>query len=288
MKLGVSHIPEILLDNTDRNRTSPFAFTGNRFEFRAVGSSANCGAAMLALNAAVAEQLIDFKKEVDALIEGGEAKERALFKVIRKCIRETKAIRFDGNGYSEEWKAEAKKRGLDCETSAPVIIDQYLRPDSVEMFAKSNVLSLAELQSRCEVKWDNYSAKLQIESRVLGDLVRNHVLPAAQRYQGVLLDNVMKLSQVFGKEADALIGANKDMILKIADHNNEIMRLTDEMGALRKVANHTADEREKAVLFHDTVVPKMEEIRAHVDELELIVDDELWTLPKYREMLFIR
>ncbi|MBQ0035077.1 MAG: glutamine synthetase III [Bacteroidales bacterium] len=288
MKLGVSHIPEILLDNTDRNRTSPFAFTGNRFEFRAVGSSANCGAAMLALNAAVAEQLIDFKKEVDALIEGGEAKERALFKVIRKCIRETKAIRFDGNGYSEEWKAEAKKRGLDCETSAPVIIDQYLRPDSVEMFAKSNVLSLAELQSRCEVKWDNYPAKLQIESRVLGDLVRNHVLPAAQRYQGVLLDNVMKLSQVFGKEADALIGANKDMILKIADHNNEIMRLTDEMGALRKVANHTADEREKAVLFHDTVVPKMEEIRAHVDELELIVDDELWTLPKYREMLFIR
>lgn len=288
MKLGVSHIPEILLDNTDRNRTSPFAFTGNRFEFRAVGSSANCGAAMLALNAAVAEQLIDFKREVDALIESGEAKERALFKVIRKCIRETKAIRFDGNGYSEEWKEEARKRGLDCETSAPVIIDQYLKEDSVSMFEKSGVLSLAELQSRCEVKWDNYSAKLQIESRVLGDLVKNHVLPAAQRYQSVLLDNVLKLEKVFGAEADSLTEEDKNMIRKIGLHNSAILRLTDEMAALRKVANHTEDEREKAVLFHDTVVPKMEEIRKHVDDLELIVDDELWTLPKYREMLFIR
>ena len=288
MKLGVSHIPEILLDNTDRNRTSPFAFTGNRFEFRAVGSSANCGAAMLALNAAVAEQLIDFKAEVDALIAGGEAKERALFKVIRKCIRETKAIRFDGNGYSDEWKAEAAKRGLDCETSAPLMIDRYLDPASVLMFGKTNVLTLQELKSRCDVKWENYAAKLQIESRVLGDLVKNHVLPAAQRYQGVLLDNVLKLIKVFGDDAESMTKEDKLMITKIARHNDEILRLTDEMAALRKVANHTEDEREKAILFHDTIVPKMEAIREHVDELELIVDDELWTLPKYREMLFIR
>lgn len=243
---------------------------------------------MLALNAAVAEQLIDFKAEVDALIEAGEAKERALFKVIRKCIRETKAIRFDGNGYSDEWKAEAKTRGLDCETSAPIIIDQYLTPESVSMFEKSCVLNLHELKSRCEVKWDNYSAKLQIESRVLGDLVKNHVLPAAQRYQGVLLDNVLKLEKVFGAEAASMTSEDKNMICQIGKHNSEILRLTDEMAALRKVANHTDDEREKAILFHDTVVPKMEEIRQHVDDLELIVDDELWTLPKYREMLFIR
>ena len=243
---------------------------------------------MLALNAVVAEQLIDFKAEVDALIASGEAKERALFKVIRKCIRETKAIRFDGNGYSDEWKAEAAKRGLDCETSAPLMIDRYLDPASVMMFEKANVLTLQELKSRCDVKWENYAAKLQIESRVLGDLVKNHVLPAAQRYQGVLLDNVLKLNKVFGDEAEAMTKEDKLMITKIARHNDEILRLTDEMAALRKVANHTEDARERAILFHDTVVPKMEAIREHVDELELIVDDELWTLPKYREMLFIR
>lgn len=289
MKLGVAHIPEILLDNTDRNRTSPFAFTGNRFEFRAVGSSANCGAAMLALNSAVAEQLQYFKKEVDALIEAGEAKERALFTVIRKYISETKAIRFDGNGYSEEWKKEAAKRGLDCETSAPLIIDNYLSKKSVDMFTKAGVLNLAELRSRCEVKWENYSMKLQIESRVLGDLVKNHILPAAQRYQAVLLDNVLKTQTVFGKEeAEKLVAEDKLMIAKIASANNDILRLVEEMNALRVKANHTEEERERAIAFHDTVVPKMEEIRTLVDALELIVDDELWTLPKYREMLFIR
>lgn len=289
MKLGVAHIPEILLDNTDRNRTSPFAFTGNRFEFRAVGSSANCGAAMLALNAAVAEQLSYFKQEVDALIEQGEAKERALFAIIRKYITDTKAIRFDGNGYSDEWKAEAAKRGLDCETSAPVIIDQYLAKKSVEMFENAHVLSLAELKSRCEVKWENYSMKLQIESRVMGDMVRNHVLPAAQRYQTVLLDNVLKLEQIFGKEgAASMAEEDKNMIRKIGESNNRILHLVDAMTEVRAKANHTADERERAVLFHDTVVPMMEEIRELVDALELIVDDELWTLPKYREMLFIR
>ena len=168
------------------------------------------------------------------------------------------------------------------------MIDRYLDPASVLMFGKTNVLTLQELKSRCDVKWENYAAKLQIESRVLGDLVKNHVLPAAQRYQGVLLDNVLKLIKVFGDDAESMTKEDKLMITKIARHNDEILRLTDEMAALRKVANHTEDEREKAILFHDTIVPKMEAIREHVDELELIVDDELWTLPKYREMLFIR
>ncbi|MCQ2334444.1 MAG: glutamine synthetase III [Paludibacteraceae bacterium] len=289
MKLGVAHIPEILLDNTDRNRTSPFAFTGNRFEFRAVGSSANCGAAMLALNAAVAEQLKYFKEEVDALIAGGESKERALFTIIRKYITDTKAIRFDGNGYSDEWKAEAAVRGLDCETSAPLIIDNYLGEKAVSMFERVGVLSLAELRSRCEVKWQNYSMKLQIESRVLGDMVQNHALPAAQRYQSILLDNVKKMQDIFGKEGITDLAAEDiDMIRKIGNSNNRILHLVAEMVALRVKANHITDERERAVAFHDTVVPKMEEIRALVDELEMIVDDELWTLPKYRELLFIR
>jgi len=191
MKLGVANIPEILLDNTDRNRTSPFAFTGNRFEFRAVGSSANCGGAMLAINAAVAEQLICFKKDVDTLIEKGEPKERALFSVIKRYISACKAIRFDGNGYSDEWKKEAEKRGLDCETSVPLIFEHYISPDTIKMFKTTNVLSESELHSRCEVKWETYTKKIQIESRVLGDLVMNHIVPVSSRYQSILLDNVV-------------------------------------------------------------------------------------------------
>ena len=205
MKLGVANIPEILLDNTDRNRTSPFAFTGNRFEFRAVGSSANCGAAMLALNAAVAEQLMLFKEEVDARIEKGEAKERVLFDIIKKYIVACKAIRFDGNGYSEEWKAEALKRELDCETSVPRVIDRYLSAESIRMFRYTGVLSEAELQSRSEVKWETYSKKIQIESRVMGDLVVNHVLPAAKRYQTMLLQNVLAVNQVFPADESASV-----------------------------------------------------------------------------------
>jgi len=196
---------------------------------------------------------------------------------------------FDGNGYSDEWKAEAARRGLDCETSAPLIIDRYLDEKAVDMFGKVGVLSLNELRSRCEVKWENYSMKLQIESRVLGDMVRNHVLPAAQRYQSILLDNVLKLNDVFGKAgAEAVTAEDKDMIRKIGECNSTILRLVDEMTDARAKANHVDDERERAVMFHDTIVPMMEEIREKVDALEMIVDDELWTLPKYREMLFIR
>ena len=288
MKLGVANIPEILLDNTDRNRTSPFAFTGNRFEFRAVGSSANCGAAMLALNAAVAEQLMLFKNEVDARIEKGEAKERVLFDVIKKYIMACKAIRFDGNGYSDEWKAEAAKRGLDCETSVPKIIDNYLLPSSIQMFETTGVLSNAELHSRSEVKWETYVKKLQIESRVMGDLVVNHVLPAAKRYQTMLLQNVLAVKQVFSADETASLNAMDYSIIKqIEEHSGAILEGVERMTDARHKANRQVDERSKAIAYHDNVLPLMAEIRAHADALELIVDDEMWTLPKYRELMFI-
>ena len=289
MKLGVGNIPEILLDNTDRNRTSPFAFTGNRFEFRAVGSSANCGAAMLALNAAVAEQLMIFKAEVDARIEKGEAKERVLFDVIKSYIVECKSIRFDGNGYSEEWKKEAAKRGLDCETSVPLVIDRYLLPQTIEMFAKTGVLSESELMSRCEVKWDTYVKKLQIESRVIGDLVINHVLPAAKRYQTMLLKNVMTVKQVFSAdETESLNEMDYSIIRQIESHAGAILKGVEAMTDARHKANRQPDERSKAIAYHDNVLPLMADIREHADALEMIVDDELWTLPKYRELMFIR
>lgn len=288
MKLGVANIPEILLDNTDRNRTSPFAFTGNRFEFRAVGSSANCGAAMLALNAAVAEQLMLFKDEVDTRIEQGEPKERVLFDVIKKYIVSCKAIRFDGNGYSEEWKVEAAKRGLDCETSVPLVIDRYLAPETIRMFEYTDVLSKAELQSRSEVKWETYVKKLQIESRVMGDLVVNHVLPAAKRYQTMLLQNVLAVKQVFSADETASLNEmDYSIIRQIEHHSGAILEGVEKMTDARHNANRQPDERSKAIAYHDTVLPLMAEIRTHADELEMIVDDEMWTLPKYRELLFI-
>lgn len=289
MKLGVANIPEILLDNTDRNRTSPFAFTGNRFEFRAVGSSANCGAAMLALNAVVAEQLMLFKTEVDKRIEKGEAKERVLFDVIKRYIVECKAIRFDGNGYSDEWKKEAEKRGLDCETSVPLVIDRYLAPQSVEMFRNTGVLSEAELHSRCEVKWETYTKKLQIESRVMGDLVVNHVMPAAKHYQTMLLQNVLAVKQVFAAdEAASLNAMDYSIIRQIEQHSGAIFQGVERMTKERHKANRIANEREKAIAYHDKVIPIMAEIREHADALEMIVDDEMWTLPKYRELMFVR
>ena len=288
MKLGVGNIPEILLDNTDRNRTSPFAFTGNRFEFRAVGSSANCGAAMLALNAAVAEQLTLFREEVDSLIGQGETKERALFTVIKRYLNDCHAIRFDGNGYSDEWKEEARKRGLDCETSAPIVIDNYLSDSSVNMFHTTGVLTKAELLSRCEVKWENYTLKIQIESRVLGDLVINHVLPAAKRYQTMLLQNVLSVKQIFPEDEVSKLNEQDYIIIRrIEKHVAAIIEEVEQMKNARKQANHIDNQRNKAIAYHDNVVPLMEQIRDHVDHLELVVDDELWTLPKYREMLFV-
>ena len=288
MKLGVGNIPEILLDNTDRNRTSPFAFTGNRFEFRAVGSSANCGAAVLALNATVAEQLNLFREEVDALIAKGEAKERALFTVIKRYLKECRDIRFDGNGYSEEWQQEAERRGLNIETSVPVMIDQYLREESVQMFGSTGVLNRAELLARSEVKWENYSMKLQIESRVLGDLVINHIIPAAKRYQNVLLQKVVGVKQVFSEsDAAALNEQDMQLIRRIENHTGAIVAKVEKMNRERAHANHIDNQRERAITFHDKVVPLMENVRSHVDDLEMVIDDQLWPLPKYRELLFI-
>ena len=289
MKLDIPQIPELLIDNTDRNRTSPFAFTGNRFEFRAVGSEANCASAMIALNTAVAEQLVEFKQKVDELIEKGEPKVSALIQVIREYIKASKPIRFDGNGYSEEWKAEAARRGLDCETSCPVIFDQYLTPASVKMFESQGVMTQKELEARNEVKWETYTKKIQIEARVLGDLVMNHVVPVAIEYQSKLIDNVYKMKRLFpAEEAEKLSAENVAIIRKISEHTSYIKEHVDTMIEARKVANKIVDEREKAVAYHDTIAPMLEQIRYHIDKLELIVDDQMWTLPKYRELLFIR
>ena len=289
MKLDIPQIPELLIDNTDRNRTSPFAFTGNRFEFRAVGSEANCASAMIALNTAVAEQLTEFKKEVDELIEKGEPKISAIIQVIRKYIKISKPIRFDGNGYSDEWKEEAARRGLDCETSCPVIFDQYLTEDSVRMFESAGVMPRKELEARNEVKWETYTKKIQIEARVLGDLVMNHVVPVAIEYQSKLIDNVYKMKQIFPtEEAEKLSAENMAIIRKIAEHTSYIKEHVDTMVEARKVANKIVDERAKAIEYHDKITPMLEQIRYHIDKLELIVDDQMWTLPKYRELLFIR
>ena len=289
MKLDIPQIPEILVDNTDRNRTSPFAFTGNRFEFRAVGSEANCASAMIVLNSALAEQLKEFKSTVDERIAAGEEKFAAILGVIREYIKICEPIRFDGNGYSDEWKAEAMRRGLDCETSAPLIYDNYLTDESVKMFESTGVMTRKELEARNEVKWETYTKKIQIEARVLGDLALNHIVPVATKYQSSLIDNVYKMHEIFPAEkADALTLRNVELIEAIASHTAFIKEHVDAMVEARKVANRITDEREKAVAYHDTVFPCLDEIRYHIDKLELIVDDRMWTLPKYRELLFIR
>ena len=289
MKLDIPQIPELLIDNTDRNRTSPFAFTGNRFEFRAVGSEANCASAMIALNSAVANQLVKFKKDVDALIEKGEPKVSAILEIIRGYIKECKAIHFDGNGYSDEWKKEAARRGLDCETSVPVIFDNYLKPETIAMFEATGVMTKKELEARNEVKWETYTKKIQIEARVLGDLAMNHIIPVATQYQTDLINNVYKMQSLFPAEKAAKLSAkNLELIEEIADRTAFIKEHVDAMIEARKVANKIESEREKAIAYHDTIVPALEEIRYHIDKLELIVDNQMWTLPKYRELLFVR
>ena len=289
MKLDIPQIPELLIDNTDRNRTSPFAFTGNRFEFRAVGSEANCASAMIALNAAVAEQLARFKQDVDALIEKGEPKISAIIEIIRCYIKECKPVRFDGNGYSDEWKAEAARRGLDCETSCPLIFDNYLKPASIAMFESTGVMTRKELEARNEVKWETYTKKIQIEARVLGDLAMNHIIPVATEYQSKLIDNVYKMKELFPAEkASQLSAENMKLIEEIARRTIFITEHVNAMVEARKVANKIESEREKAIAYHDTIAPMLEEIRYHIDKLELIVDNQMWTLPKYRELLFIR
>ncbi len=286
--LGFGQIPELLLDNTDRNRTSPFAFTGNRFEFRALGSSANCGSTMLALNSAVAYQLRQFKNDVETLRAQGKSKESAIFEVLKKYIKESKPIRFDGNGYGDEWKEEAARRGLDCENSVPLQYDAYLKPDVIKMFEETGVLSRIELEARNEVKWEMYIKKVQIEARVLGDLSLNHIIPVAVRYQSLLLDNLSKLQNTFSEGEYVEIAAEpKRLVRKIAGHICAVTRMVDEMVEARKKANRITDMRERAIAYHDSVAPYLDEIRNHIDELELMVDNQMWPLPKYRELLFI-
>ena len=301
MTLALPQIPELLIDNTDRNRTSPFAFTGNRFEFRAVGSEANCASAMIALNAAVAEALTDFKRRVDERIKeyanrpefaagtGHTAKFHAIIDVLRDDIKACKPIRFDGNGYSDEWVAEAEKRGLDVEKSCPVIFDRYLDKESIDMFESMHIMNRKELEARNEVKWETYTKKIQIEARVLGDLSMNHIIPVATHYQTRLAKNVSAMRDIFpAQEATQLTTRNVKIVKEIAERTEIIETLVEELVNARKVANRIESEREKAIAYHDMVEPKMEEIRYHIDKLELIVADELWTLPKYRELLFIR
>ena len=288
LSLDIPQIPELTQDNTDRNRTSPFAFTGNRFEFRAVGSQQNCAASMIVLNTAMAEALTNFKTRVDALIAEGMEPTKAILRIVREDIKTCKPIRFDGNGYSEAWKQEAARRGLDTETSAPIILDQYLKPETVEMFSKMNVLTKAELEARNEIKLDTYIKKVQIEARIFGDICMNHIIPVATRYQTQLIDNVHRMKQIFPAEIAApLNSTNLSLIKQMGEHNTFIIENVERLIEARRVANRIKDGRERAIAYHDTVAPLIEEIRYHVDHLELIVDDELWPLPKYREMLFI-
>ncbi|MBO7337168.1 MAG: glutamine synthetase type III, partial [Paludibacteraceae bacterium] len=288
LKLGIAHIPELMQDNTDRNRTSPFAFTGNRFEFRAVGSIANCSPALIVLNTAVAQQLKQFKTDVDALIKKGETKDKAIFTIIKKYIKACKAIHFDGNGYSKEWEKEAAKRGLDCEKSTPKVYDAYLKKESIKMFEEMGIMSERELKARNEVKWETYSKKLAIESRVLGNMAKNHIIPVALRYQSELIDNVIKMKELFGAKAETLSKTTIDQIERISKCIDEIKTDIDKMTIAREKADSLSTEEAKANAYHDDVEPFFDVIRASADELEFIVDNEIWPLPKYRELLFIR
>ena len=289
LKLGIGKIPEILLDNTDRNRTSPFAFTGNRFEFRAVGSSANCSASMIVLNAAVAYQLRKFKKEVDLIIKKGRNKDEAIFQVLKKYINESEKVLFEGDNYSESWHKEAKARGLSNILSVPESISRYLSPGSKDVLISLGVFTERELESRVDVEYEKFTKKVQIEARVLGDLAINHIVPTGIKYMSSLLDNVRGLKEVFNDlEFERLAGARKEMIVTLSDHITMIKKLVNEMVDERRKANVIQDSYKKALTYEKHVKPYLENIRYHIDKLELIVDNEIWPLPKYRELLFTR
>ena len=294
MEIDIPQIPDLIVDNTDRNRTSPFAFTGNRFEFRAPGSSVNCASAMIALNAAMAEALTSFKERVDKKIAAGENKVSAILEVLKDDIKTCKPIRFDGNGYSDEWVKEAEKRGLDVEKSCPIIFEHYLDDSSVKMFESTKVMNRKELEARNEVKWEMYVKTVQIEARVLGDLAMNHIIPVATHYQSKLIKNVQGIKEIFSsslfntEKAERLSARNMKLIEEIAERTEKIEQLVEELTDARRVANRIQDIHQRAISYHDTVCPHMENIRRETDKLEMIVEDGLWTLPKYRELLFIR
>jgi glutamine synthetase len=289
LKLNIGKIPQILLDNTDRNRTSPFAFTGNRFEYRAVGSSTNVAAPIIALNTAVADQLMKFNKEVKALMRKKIKKDEAIFQVLRKYIIESKPIRFEGNNYSKEWLKEAAKRKLASLQDVPSSLEAYLSESSVALFDRQGVLDKRELEGRTEVRLEMYTKKVQIEARVLGDLAINHILPTAIKYQSHLIENVKGLKDVFDEaEYRQLAAGRLERIKEISEHISAIMEKVNEMIEERKKANRVDDSRKKAGLYSQKVYPYLDIIRDHIDQLELIVDNEVWPLPKYRELLFVR
>ena len=289
MEIDIPQIPDLIIDNTDRNRTSPFAFTGNRFEFRAPGSSANCASAMIALNSAVAEALNLFKKRVSERIKKGESKLSAIVDVLREDIKTCKPVRFDGNGYSDEWVKEAASRGLDVEKSCPKIFEHYLDKSSIQMFESTKVMNRKELEARNEVKWETYVKTVQIEARVMGDLSMNHIIPVATHYQSQLIKNVQGMKDVFPTEqANRLSARNLKLIQEIAERTERIEQLVEDLTDARRIANRIYNIHERAITYHDTVCPKMDAIRYEIDHLEMIVEDGLWSLPKYRELLFIR
>jgi len=289
LKLGIGKIPEILLDNTDRNRTSPFAFTGNRFEFRAVGSSANCSQAMIALNAAVAFQLKSFRDEVEKIVKKGRTKDEAIFQVLKRYIQESEKVLFEGDGYSAEWHEEAGKRKLSNIQSVPESVSRFLSEDSKKVLVESGIFTVKELESRVEVEYEKFTKKVQIEARVLGDLAINHIVPTAIAYMTSLIENVKGLREIFGKdEFEKLASARKEMIITISDHISMIKKLVNDMVEERKKANIIENSYQKALAYENKVKPYLNGIRVHIDKLELMVDNEMWPLPKYRELLFTR
>jgi glutamine synthetase len=289
LKLNIGKIPQILLDNTDRNRTSPFAFTGNKFEFRAVGSSANCGSAMIVLNTIMAKQLKEFKKLVDVRIEKGEAKDEAILKELQSLIKQSKKIRFEGNGYGDEWVKEAEKRGLANLKDTPRALKVWHDKKVIKLFDEMGVLSPRELDARREIEFDNYILKIQIESRLIGDITQNYFIPATVEYQNKLILNVQGLISVLGEKAGKQASkAQLSLIERISEHMNAMKSASDNMLVQRKLANKIEDAEDKAIAYCDKVKSCFEEIRYHADKLELLVDDELWPLPKFREMLFTR
>jgi glutamine synthetase len=290
LKLDIGKIPEILLDNTDRNRTSPFAFTGNRFEFRAVGSSANVASPMIALNTAVADQLSKFKEDVDGLIQSQKLKkDEAILRVLKQYITESREIRFEGDGYSQSWIEEAARRGLSNISSIPGSLEALLSSKTIDLFRSNNILNERELKARQEISLETFTKKTQIEARVLGDLAMNHILPTALKYQNMLLDNIKGLKAIYPEEQYRVMAHHQiDTIEKIARHVNSIRENVLEMINKRKKANQLENQREKAYAYEQEVSSYFETIRFHVDKLELIIDDETWPFPKYREMLFTK
>ena len=289
LKLGIGRIPEILLDTTDRNRTSPFAFTGNRFEFRAAGSSSNCAAAMIAINAAMANQLNEFKASVDQLMESGVGKDEAIFRVLKETIIASEPIRFEGDGYSKQWEEEAARRGLTNIRHVPEALMHFADNQSKAVLIGEHIFNETELNSRLEVELEKFTMKVQIESRVLGDLAINHIVPTAVIYQNRLIENLRGMREIFSaEEYDVLSADRKELIREISHRVTAIKKLVHDMIEARKVANHLPHYKERAFAYEETVRPFLDSIRDHIDHLEMEIDDEIWPLPKYRELLFTK